>query len=134
MFEELLDVFGFDKTVEVLGIIGACLGGLFGAYYGLSNYGILAGFFLAIAGIIAGGVAGGIVAAFFTVGIMIAIVVVPIALLIALVVYAFSKPQPARSGFIMGVHFTNEQLDTGHKPLISNNFVMGEKVSGVSMD
>lgn len=70
---------------------GACLGGIYGLYLGMSNWGILAALILGIIGIIAGGVIGGAAALLFSMGLLLAAVVVPIVLLIALLIYAFSN-------------------------------------------
>lgn len=70
---------------------GACLGGIYGLYLGMSNWGILAALILGVIGIIAGGAAGGAAALVFSMGLMLVAISVPIVLLIALLVYAFSN-------------------------------------------
>ena len=78
-------------STSTMALVGACLGGIYGLYLGMSNWGILATLILGIIGVIAGGVAGGAVAMLFSMGILLVAVLVPIVLVIAILIYAFSN-------------------------------------------
>jgi hypothetical protein len=78
-------------STSTLALVGACLGGIYGLYLGMSNWGILAALILGIIGVIVGGVAGGAAALLFSMGIMLVVILVPIVLVITILIYAFSK-------------------------------------------
>ena len=78
-------------STSVLMRVGACLGGIFGFYQGIANWGLIAGLLLGSIGVVIGGIVGLAISMLFSMGLLLVAVLVPVVLVIALLIYAFSN-------------------------------------------